>query len=146
MFFQLFKFFVTCGYPPLNQTIFLIFWQIFKFSIIFRKTYFFWFSVISSLLGFLQIHKLFSLFLFRFAFPRREISISPAMRGWGKDCRNILCTMGNLLGRKSRHLWFYFFFTIKPLESAGQSAKTYYKKWAPDCQKSQQFFAPILKK
>ena len=40
----------------------------------------------------------------------------------------------------------FFFLQLKPLESAGQSAKTYYKKWAPDCQKSQQFFAPTLKK
>ena len=105
-FFSYLSFLWHVDIPLFNRRFFSFFGKFFNSALFFEKHHVFDFQLFHHCLVFCKSTS-FSLF-FCSDFPRREISISPAMRGWGKDCRNI-CTMGNLLGRKSRHLWFYFF-------------------------------------
>ena len=143
-FFSYLSFLWHVDIPLFNRRFFSFFGKFLNSALFFEKHHFFDFQLFHHCWVFCKSTS-FSVFFVQICVsPPRNLHF-PRNEGVGEGLQKHMHN-GEPTRAKEQAFVVLFFFTIKPLESAGQSAKTYYKKWAPDCQKSQQFFAPILKK
>ena len=142
-FFSYLSFLWHVDIPLFNRRFFSFFGKFLNSALFFEKHHFFYFQLFHHCWVFCKSTSFSLFFCSDLRFPAEKSPFPPQWGGGGRIAETYYAQWGTYSGERAGIFIFLFFFTIKPLESAGQSAKTYYKKWAPDCQNSQQFFAPI---